>query len=75
MDAQVALDLGDPRVAEAVHVALGPEMDEGPEGSSVQLQRDGTRLVADIQAHDLSTLRAAMNSFVRLADAARRAAS
>lgn len=75
MDAQVSLDLGDPRTAEAVHAALIPEMDEGPDGSSVELRRDGATLIADLHGKDLSTLRAALNSFIRLADAAQRASN
>ncbi len=74
MDARISLDLGDSHTARAVHAALLPEMAEGPDGSSAQLRLDGIALVADIVADDLSTLRAAMNGFVRLADAARRAA-
>ncbi len=68
--AHLTVVLADPQAANAVHAALAPECDEGPEGSAVVMTVDGATLTADIQANDLSTLRAALNSVVRLLDAA-----
>ncbi len=70
--AQLSIVLPDPKIAQAVHAALAPECDEGPEGSSVVMTVDGATLHAEIDAKDLSTLRAALNSVVRLLDAAQR---
>lgn len=70
--AQLTVVLADPQTALAVHAALAPECDEGPEGSSVTMTVDGASLSASIEAKDLSTLRAALNSVVRLLDAAER---
>lgn len=57
--------------AEAVHAALVPEADEGPEGSTIRLTRRDAEIRIDIEADDVSTLRAAMHSMLRLFEAAR----
>ena len=72
MHASIEISLLDERVAAAVHEALLPEAAEGPEGSTTSLSRDGARLHAEVEAVDLSSLRAAINSVVRLLDAAAR---
>jgi tRNA threonylcarbamoyladenosine modification (KEOPS) complex Pcc1 subunit len=69
-EADVTLPCG--RHAEAVRRAIQPEADDLPEGATCQLSLDGDSLVAHLQARDLAGLRAALNSVVRLADAALR---
>ena len=61
-------------VAEAVHGALAPETRaEVPKTRSrVLLERDGVRV--HLLAEDLSSLRAAVNSWLRWVDAAEKAA-
>lgn len=70
--AELSVDLHDEAVAHAVHQALLPEAAEGPEGSSTDLRRDGSVVHATLEAADVSTLRAALNSVLRLLDAAQR---
>jgi len=65
----------DAGIAAAVAEALAPELLEGPEGSTARLAQDGDVLRLHIEAHDASTLRAALQSAVRLLDAALRVAS
>jgi tRNA threonylcarbamoyladenosine modification (KEOPS) complex Pcc1 subunit len=72
MNARLIIELGDVQTANAVHGALIPEMDDGPNGSTTHLSLEGIVLTADITGTDLSTLRAALNGFVRLLDASRR---
>jgi tRNA threonylcarbamoyladenosine modification (KEOPS) complex Pcc1 subunit len=59
--------------AQAVRRALQPEADDLPDGASCTLTVDGDVLKAHLEARDLAGLRAAINSVVRLADAAVRA--
>lgn len=63
-----------PALARALHGALSPETgSEVPKTRSrCALEADGLRV--DIDADDLSSLRAALNSYLRWADAAERAA-
>ncbi len=70
--AHLSVVLPDPEAARAVHAALAPECDEGPEGSTVTMTVEAATILADIEAVDLSTLRAALNSVIRLLDAAQR---
>jgi tRNA threonylcarbamoyladenosine modification (KEOPS) complex Pcc1 subunit len=58
--------------AQAVRRALQPEADDLPDGATCTLQVDGDVLRAHLQARDLAGMRAAINSVVRLADAATR---
>lgn len=62
----------DEPTASAIHQALAPEAQEGPEGTHTVLRRDDATIEAHIEADDLSGLRAAIHSVVRLLDAAQR---
>lgn len=65
----------DNREASVLHDAVAVEADEGPEGTTTQISVDDAVLQVAIQADDLSGLRAAVHSALRLLDAARRVAS
>lgn len=68
--ARVVVDLGDARQAQAVLAALQPETSDGPEGTATRLALEGTAIMAELEAPDVSGLRAALNSLIRLLDAA-----
>ncbi len=70
MKASIDIHVGD--VAQAVHDALVLECQDGPPGSVTTMRLDGETIHLDIEAKDLSTLRAAIN-VVRLLDTAQRA--
>lgn len=73
--ASITVDLDDEATAEAVRAALLPEAAQGPDGSTTTVTRDGATLRAEVEADDISALRAAINSVVRLMDAGHRAAT
>ncbi len=70
--ASLRFDLGDADVATAVLGALQPEIADGPPGSKATIALEGSTLVLEGSADDLSTLRALLNNAVRLLDAAQR---
>jgi tRNA threonylcarbamoyladenosine modification (KEOPS) complex Pcc1 subunit len=70
--AELELDCTEPSLAQVLHDAIAVEADEGPEGSHVTLRVDGATLHARVEAEDVSGLRAAIHSVLRLLDAARR---
>lgn len=70
--AEVTLPCGSPRHAELVRRAIQAETDEAPEGATCKLSLEGADLKARIGAADVAGLRAALNTVVRLADAALR---
>lgn len=70
--AQVTLPCGNARQAAWVRMAIQAEADEAPEGAVCALSVVGSDLVASISARDVAGLRAALNTVVRLADAALR---
>lgn len=69
--AQVALSCGTAQQAEWVRRAIQAEVDEAPDGAACVLAVRGGELHAEMTASDLAGLRAALNTLVRLADAAR----
>lgn len=70
--AQVTLPCGTAQQAEWVRRAIQAEVDEAPDGATCTLGLQGPDLRAEIHAEDLAGLRAALNTLVRLADAALR---
>lgn len=70
--AEVTLPCGGPRQADIVRRAIQAEADEAPEGATCLLSVEGGDLRAAIRAADVAGLRAALNTVVRLADAALR---
>lgn len=73
--ASLVLRTPSPAVAQAVAGALSLEAREGPEGCRVEVRALDATLEVDVEADNLSDLRAALNSIVRLLDAAQRVAS
>jgi tRNA threonylcarbamoyladenosine modification (KEOPS) complex Pcc1 subunit len=71
-NAEFELDAGDATTCDAVARALAVELADGPEGSRATIRADSRTLHIAIEAGDASALRAAMNSVLRLADAALR---
>ncbi len=55
--------------------AVVVELDEGPEGSTCQADRNGAVIRMVLEARDVSTLRAALNGVVRLVETAHRVAA
>ena len=72
--AELAFRLPDEATARAVAGALSVEAAEGPEGASTALRREGDTIHVSVAAASVSDLRAALNSVVRLMDAAARTA-
>lgn len=70
--AAFSIPCADSRQARVLHDAVAVEADEGPGGTSTQISVEGAVLDVAIQADDLSGLRAAVHSALRLLDAARR---
>lgn len=70
--ADVTLPCGSATRAAIVRQAIQAEADEPPEGARIELATDGADLTASIRADDVAGLRAALNTVVRLADAALR---
>jgi tRNA threonylcarbamoyladenosine modification (KEOPS) complex Pcc1 subunit len=70
--AELELDCTEPSLAQVLHDTLAVEADEGPECSQVILRLDGPILHARVEAEDVSGLRAATHSVLRLLDAAKR---
>lgn len=68
--ASVTLPCGSPQQADWVRRAIQAEVDEAPDGAACTLTLDGADLRAEVRASDLAGLRAALNTLVRLADAA-----
>lgn len=68
--AELRLSCDDARQATVLRDALQLEAEEGPGGSLTRLVAEGTDLVVRLEAADVSGLRAALNSVIRLADAA-----
>jgi tRNA threonylcarbamoyladenosine modification (KEOPS) complex Pcc1 subunit len=68
--AQVTLPCGTAQQAEWVRRAIQTEVDEAPDGAVCRLAIAGSDLRAELEARDLAGLRAALNTLVRLADAA-----
>ena len=72
--AEVVLPCGGARQAEWVRQAIQAEADDAPEGATCFLAVAGDALRATVEARDVAGLRAALNTVVRLADAALRTA-
>jgi tRNA threonylcarbamoyladenosine modification (KEOPS) complex Pcc1 subunit len=70
--AHVSLPCGSSAQAELVRRAIQAEADEAPDGARCVLSVRGEALEAAIEAADVAGLRAALNTVVRLADAALR---
>lgn len=70
VSARIEADFDDPREGRAIREALEVEADQGPEGSSTRVRWAEPTLGIDVEAADLSTLRAALHSVLRLLDAA-----
>ena len=70
--ATVTLPCGSSARAEIVRRAIQAETDEAPEGATCRLAVAGAELTAMVEAADVAGLRAALNTVVRLADAALR---
>ena len=70
--AEVTLPCGTPHRADIVRRAIQAETDEAPEGATCRLTVEGAELKASVSAADVAGLRAALNTVVRLADAALR---
>jgi tRNA threonylcarbamoyladenosine modification (KEOPS) complex Pcc1 subunit len=68
--AELRFDLASEKDAAAVAGALAVE--EGPEGATADVRQEGATLHIRLQAGTLSDLRAALNTTVRLLDAASR---
>lgn len=68
--ATLAFGLPDTDSARAVASALLVEVADGPEGSTTTLRVEDATLHAGLEADSVSGLRAALNSLVRLLDAA-----
>ena len=68
--ATLRLDAPDPAAADAVRRALLVELADGPAGVVTRLRCEGSAILADVQADDLSGLRAAITGLVRLGSAA-----
>jgi tRNA threonylcarbamoyladenosine modification (KEOPS) complex Pcc1 subunit len=63
----------DPRDREAVLGAMAPEVGSPPEGTTVLIERscgDGSKISVLIESEDLSSHRAAVNSYLGLLQAA-----
>jgi len=67
-------DLGDPALAHAVAGAVAAEQSDMGEGARVRIRADGPQVHVEAEAATVSSLRAALNSVVRLVDAAARTA-
>ncbi|MDD1775570.1 MAG: hypothetical protein LUQ24_08575 [Methanobacterium sp.] len=66
VDMQFQIEFDDIKQAEIVLKALEPEIKSSPsQRASVKLKIDGSKLNMDIQAEDVTSLRAAINSYVR----------
>lgn len=70
--AELTFQCGSAAQAAQLQVVLAAEQGDGPEGSTLSLRVEEDVLQASLQAVDLATLRAAINSVTRLADAALR---
>lgn len=66
------LEFASPAEARIVHDAVAVEADEGPEGTTMEMSLDGSALAVELTGADVSGLRAAMHSALRLLDAAQR---
>ena len=59
------IDVGDPELAKILHKALVPETLSVPsDRARVSLTLEGGTLIIEIEADDLTALRAAMNSYL-----------
>jgi len=68
--ARITLRLGSKRAASAVFRAIEPEAKSAPTGrSKVEVSRAGNDVEISILSRDLSSMRAAVNTFLRLASA------
>lgn len=72
--ASVTIPCTDPDEARVLRQALEVEVADGPEGTTAILTVEGSDLTVAVEAGDVSSLRAALNSVLRLLDAARRVA-
>lgn len=70
--AEVTIPCGTAQQAGWVRRAIQAEVDEAPDGAACALSLRGADLHAELRAGDLAGLRAALNTLVRLADAALR---
>lgn len=70
--ASFTIPCADDQEASVLLEAVRVEADEGPDGTTTTLTRDGAVLCLELTGDDLSVLRAAVHSVLRLLDAARR---
>jgi len=70
----VTLDFASEAHARAVQASLAPEVTEPIQRSWTAVTLQGRRVSIDIRAEDISSLRASLNSNLRLADEAARIA-
>lgn len=54
--------------------SIGPELTDGPDGSTATVRIEGAELCLDLAAVSLADLRALVNNLVRLLEAARQVA-
>jgi KEOPS complex subunit Pcc1 len=72
--AVLEIDLESSQMAETIKRALEPETDSVPsERSATRVRSEGTRLIIEITAEDLTALRAAMNSYLAWVSGSKRA--
>ncbi len=72
--ATLEIDLGTHEVAEIIFEALIPETESIPsERATTRLTLDGSKLVIQIQAGDITAMRASMNSYLAWVSSSKRA--
>jgi len=71
---ELELSCDSPEAARIVEAAVAHELESGPEATTVQVRREGALLRVRLEAADASSLRAALQSGLRLVDAAHRVA-
>jgi len=70
----IEMDMGSSDMAQTIFSALQPETESVPsERATTTIHADGSKLVIEILAEDLTALRAAMNSFLAWISGAKRA--
>jgi KEOPS complex subunit Pcc1 len=68
------IDLDSSWMAETIKCALEPETDSVPsERSTTHVRAEGSRLIIEVDADDLTALRAAMNSYLAWVSGSKRA--
>ena len=66
MRCSITIPFGDERSASSVLGAVEPERSFSPSGRThVSVQREGSSILLDIVSEDITSMRAAINSYVR----------